>query len=46
VQPDALSLRAEGTDRIIRWCAEDDLVHAIGRIFALEDVCRGHEIVE
>jgi len=41
-----LSLRAEGTDRITRWCAEERLVHAIGHIFALEDVAEAHEIVE
>jgi NADPH2:quinone reductase len=41
-----MPLREEGTRRITQWCSEGSMMHAIGRIFALDDVAEAQEIVE
>lgn len=41
-----MSLREEGTRRIMQWCRNGQIVHAIGRIFPLDDVAQAHEAVE
>ena len=41
-----LSLREEGTKRITQWCREGKMVHAIGRVFSLDEVAEAHEAVE
>jgi NADPH2:quinone reductase len=41
-----LSLREEGTRRIMQWCSEGKIAHAIGRVFSLDKVVEAHEAVE
>jgi NADPH2:quinone reductase len=41
-----LSLREEGTKRLTQWCREGKMVHAIGRVFSLDEVAEAHEAVE
>jgi NADPH:quinone reductase-like Zn-dependent oxidoreductase len=41
-----MSLREEGTRRIMQWYRNGQIVHAIGRIFPLDDVAQAHEAVE
>jgi NADPH:quinone reductase-like Zn-dependent oxidoreductase len=41
-----MTLREQGTQRITRWCKENRLVHAVGRIYPLEDIKSAHEAVE
>jgi NADPH:quinone reductase len=41
-----MALREEGTKRIMQWCSSGKIVHAIGRIFSLDDVAEAHETVE
>jgi NADPH:quinone reductase-like Zn-dependent oxidoreductase len=41
-----MALREEGTQRITRWCKESRLVHALGRIYPLNDIVSAQEAVE
>jgi NADPH2:quinone reductase len=41
-----LSLRQEGTRRIMQWCSEGKIVHVIGRVFSLDEVAEAHDAVE
>jgi len=40
------TLREQGTQRITRWCEENRLVHAVGRIYPLKDIVSAQEAVE
>jgi NADPH2:quinone reductase len=41
-----LSLRKEGTSRIMQWCNEERIVHAIGRVFSLDEIAEAHDAIE
>jgi NADPH:quinone reductase-like Zn-dependent oxidoreductase len=41
-----MALREQGTQRITRWCEENRLVHAVGRIYPLKDIVSAQEAVE
>jgi len=41
-----MTLREQGTQTITQWCKENKLVHAVGRIYPLEDIESAHEAVE
>ena len=41
-----MMLREQGTQKITQWCKENKLVHAVGRIYPLEDIESAHEAVE
>jgi NADPH2:quinone reductase len=40
------ALRAAGTEDVTRWAEAGALVHAVGRIFPLDDIVSAHEAVE
>ena len=40
------ALRAAGTEDVTRWAEAGALVHAVGRIFRLDDIVSAHEAVE